>query len=938
MLAIAASKQRIALATLLLNANQSVSVERLIDRLWHDDVPHDARSSLHTHMARLRQALGDGEEGPGLIESGRGGYLLRADAESLDLLRFRRLVAEAAQAPAHAEAPLLREALGLWGRTVLSDVPSEVLHRDDVTALTAEWTKVQGRWFDLALSSGEGAQVIGELRVALSALPLSERLCVQLMLCLYQAGRSAEALETYEEVRRRLREELGLEPSQEMRRVQTLVLRQQPIETWLESGGDAVPRPERRAGPDPRPDEPDARRERAKRLVGRLPADVPTFTGRAAEVESLTAALDLLGVAAIAGPGGIGKSALAVHLAHRIADRFPDGQLYLNLHGANGDVPALSPREALSRVLHAMDVPVSAVPDDLEEAASLFRSVTGGRRLLMVLDNARDVRQIRPLLPGGRGCGVLVTSRRMLTSLDGARHLQLDVLPEEEAHTLLGRLLGAPRLAAEPRASAEVVRRCGGLPLALHIVAARLIIRPAWPVSAMARRLQSAERLPGGELDDDRAIRASFMVSYQDLLTFPGGGPAARVFRLLGLFDGHDIGVRAAAALAGVPAEQAERSLELLVDAQLVQTYAPGRYRLHDLLRLFARELSAQEGDAAGAVRRMLRFYLATARHAVGALSRSQVWRAEVGPAVPAGDGIALETPAQALSWTDAEGHNLVAVVLQAARSKDDDLTVALAATLSYVVFTRGRWRRELRICETAMEAATRSGNPLYQAIIHQNLGTALSASDRMAEAVPHLKQALRAYRQVGVARHEATLLDDLGSALCRLGDHAGSVAHHRQALEIHRRLGNRLGEGITLTNLGLAHQRIRCFRDASRLHHQAIAVFRAAGNHRLHAAALGNLAEACRLAGRPERATGHFEQALDLDRREGHSGSYGHAERLWGLGQALHDLGKLHEARSHWDEAAAILHDLGLISAGERDDIRTSAAPATPKVIQQQL
>ncbi|MEU8360644.1 BTAD domain-containing putative transcriptional regulator [Nonomuraea sp. NPDC048882] len=941
-LAIAASKQRIVLATLLLHANRYVSMERLIDRLWYDGGPYDPRSSLHTHMARLRHTLGDGRDEPGLIETSQGGYLLRACPESLDLLRFRRLVAEATQDQGHAEG-LLQEALGLWRGALLGDVPSDVLHREEVPTLAAEHMSVQERWFDLALRSGQGAQVIGELRAALSAFPLSERLCTQLMLCLYQSGRPAEALEAYEAVRGRLRQELGLEPSQEMRQVQALVLHQQPIEPAHLgiTREDAAPGSEKVKGsavmavaadrssaePDPSP------------LVGRLPADAPTFTGRTGEAKSLISALDQLGVAAIAGPGGVGKSALAIHVTHRIASRFPDGQLYVNLHGATPDVPALTPREALGRVLYAMGAPASAIPDEVEGAANLFRSMTRGKRLFIVLDNARDAGQVRPLLPGDRGCGVLVTSRRMLSSLDGVRHLQLDVLPEGEAHTLLGRLLGTERLEAEPEASAEVVRRCGGLPLALHIVAARLAIRPDWPISAMASRLQGVERWPGsGEKADDQAIRASFMVSYQDLLTCTAGGSAARMFRLLGLFDGHDIGVRAAAALADVPAVQAERLLELLADAQLVQTYVPGRYRMHDLLRLFARERAAEERDAADAVRRLLDFYLATARHAVGALSRSQLWRAEVGPALSPHDGIALRTREEALSWTDTEGHNLVTVVRQAAGSRDDDVTVALAAALSYVLFTRGRWRQELRICETAMEAAIRSGNPLYLAIIHQNLGTALSASDRMADAVPHLEKALRAYRQVGVPRHEATLLDDLGSAMCREGRYAESIDYHRQALRIHRQLGNRLGAGITLTNLGLVHQRIERFHDASRLHNQAIAVFQAADNSRLHAAALGNLAEACRLAGWPERATGHFEQALDLDRRAGHGGSYGYAERLWGLGQALHDLGKIHDARGYWDKAADILHDLGLISASDKHDIQTSAAPETPEVIQRQL
>ncbi|MFG6192577.1 BTAD domain-containing putative transcriptional regulator [Nonomuraea sp. JJY05] len=944
-LPIGAGKQRIALATLLLHANQHVSMDRLVDRLWHDDPPLDPRAAIHTHLTRLRSALNEGRGRSGPIETGGGGYLLRAAPESVDLLRFRQLVAGAAVADGEAKGLLLRQALGLWRGPMLSDVPSDVLHRDDVPSVLAERAHAQEEWFELAWRSGQGPQIIGELRAALTGFPLSERLGTRLMLCLYQGGRQAEALQVYETVRKGLRDEFGLEPGPEMRRVQALVLRQEPVEPVAALTSQESVKPVT----DPTPREsvkpvtasmPQVRPEVAVPPgVGRLPADVRAFTGRAAQVEALTATLERAGVAAIAGTGGIGKSALAVHVAHRVAGRFPDGRLYVDLRGATPDVPPLGPREALGRILHAMGVPASAVPDDVEAAASLFRSMTGTSRLLLVLDNARDAGQVRPLLPGGKGCGVLVTSRRMLTSLDGVRHLQLDVLPEADAHALLGRLVGAPRLAAEPEASAEIVRRCGGLPLALSIVAARLAGRPDRPVAAMAARMRSAGPSPDGGLeDDDRTVRASFMVSYEDLLSSPVGEAAARVFRLLGLFDGHDIGVPAAAALADVPAEQAEGLLELLVDAQLVRTCAPGRYRMHDLLRLFARELSAQDRDAARPVRRMLHFYLATARRAVGVLSLPQLWRAEVGPAIPASSGLLLDTREETLAWADDEAYNAVAVVRQAARGEDDDLTVGLATALSYVLFTRGRWRQELQICRTALVAAIRSRNALYRAIIHQNLGTALSARERMAGAVPHLEQALRAYREVGVPRHEATLLDDLGSASCREGRYAESVDYHRQALKVHRSLGNRLGEGITLSNLGLAHQRMERYREAFHLHGKAIAIFRSSGNGRLHAAALGNLAEACRLSGRAERAIRHFEQALDIDRRAGHGGSYGHAERLWGLGRALHDLGKSYDARLCWDEAATILHDLDLISAGEKRHIQTSTTPETPEVIQRQL
>ncbi len=913
---IPAGKQRIALATLLLNPNRFVSPDHLIERMWEGGVPHDTRSSLHTHIARLRQALG--EQGEDLIETHNGGYVAHAGPESLDLLRFRQLVARAGEAAdPHAEGTLLREALGLWRGPVLLDVPSDALHRNDIRSLLEERLRVRERCFELALRAGEGSQVIGELRAAVAEHPLSERFSAQLMLCLYQAGRQAEALEVYDAVRRSLHDELGLEPGQELRRAQAQVLRQQPIA--------GTPRPPAPAMPVP----------------AELPAAVTTFTGRAEQARGLCAALerDQAGIAAIAGAGGIGKSALAIHVAHRVAARFPDGRLYVNLHGATPEVAPLGAHEVLARFLRSLGVAAGEIPDEVEAAASLFRSLTGGKRLLIVLDNAHDAAQIRPMLPGGGGCGVLVTSRRMLTSIDGAHHVPLDALPSREAHDLLARLVTGERLDAEPEAAAEVLRHCGGLPLALCIAAARLISRPAWPVATLAERL-SAERRRINELEvGDRAIRASFMLSYQDLLTAPGGAAAGFLFRSLGLFDGTDISPPIAAALTGSAVEEAEPLLETLADAQLIQAQAPGRYRMHDLLRLFARELSTMDDtDAAAAVRRLMHCYLATGRTAISLLNPSAAWRAGVGPADLAHTGVALHTTADALAWIDAEAANLVAVVRQAVAAGDDDITLSLAATLSYALYHRGRWGHELLICQAVLGVAKRSGDPRYLGIIHDNLGTALSSTDRVADAVPHLKAALQAYRRAGEGKREATTLDHLAVAMRRLGHFDQSIDYHLEALRLHRAHGNRFGEGIALTNVGLVYQRVERFEEAFQAHLQAFAIFKDSGNTRAQAAVLGNLAEGYRLAGRLQMAIDCFEQTLELDRSANHSGSYGHAERLWGLGRCHHDLGQLDKAKACWDAAATILHRLGLISHEERESILASATPKTPQIIERQL
>ncbi|MDX3108978.1 NB-ARC domain-containing protein [Nonomuraea angiospora] len=364
------------------------------------------------------------------------------------------------------------------------------------------------------------------------------------------------------------------------------------------------------------------------------------------------------------------------------------------------------------------------------EAARLLRSLTAGRRMLFVLDNARDVAQVRDLLPGGAGCRVLLTSRRLLADLDGAEHVQLDVFSPEESYELLERLVGAARLAAEPQAAAQVVRHCGGLPLAVHIAATRLVSRPAWPVAVLADRLGAQHRRMNELRAGDRAIRATFSTSYQQLQAERHGAAATRVFDLLGLFDGADLGTDTVAALADLPAERAWQLLELLADVRLLQTDEPGRYRMHHLARLFAHERAATRGpDAPQAVRRVLHHFLATARRAVRLLNPHPEWPAAIDPVTPVHTGSRLAGPQAAREWADAEAPNLVAVVRQAAETGDDDLTLGLASSLSHLMLHRGRWDQVRQIRRVAAHMVQPGDDP------RADLGVPLPSRGRLAVA-----------------------------------------------------------------------------------------------------------------------------------------------------------------------------------------------------------
>lgn len=580
---IGSPKQRVLLATLVLNAGRTVLVKELADAIWGCDQPTKSRRAVQLYVTRLRAVLARGG-GRHLITTATNGYRLNIRADQCDIGRFRQGLDQADTAlrrgDLDGEAVALAAALSEWRGEPLAGLPSELLQRESAPKLHEQWLHALERRFDVELRRGRHAELVSELVGLTAENPLREPLWVYRIKALAAAGRRADALDSYHAARQQLAEELGVDPGEELQRVHHAVLTGGPLQPDSQAGRVV-------AGLVPR----------------QLPADVPAFAGRAEALASLDALLTAHDqrpaaavVSVIAGTAGIGKTALAIHWARRVADRFPDGQLWLNLDGlARGR--AVSPAQALTHLLRALGVADADVPLDPDGKSNLYRSLMDGRRMLVVLDNARSPEQVRPLLPGAPGCVVLVTSRGQLSGLiatENAHPFGLDLLSSADADKMLAGRLGRERVQADPAAAEEIVDLCARLPLALAIIAARAAAHPEFGLGTFAAELRRAQ----GSLDafagpdPVTGLRTSLSWSYEALST-----PAATLFRLLGAHPGSDIDVPATASLTGLTTRQTRLLLTELRDAHLITEPAPGRYTFHDLLRAYAIELG-QHTDA----------------------------------------------------------------------------------------------------------------------------------------------------------------------------------------------------------------------------------------------------------------------------------------------------------------------------------------------------
>ncbi|HEY8474589.1 MAG TPA: tetratricopeptide repeat protein [Natronosporangium sp.] len=709
---------------------------------------------------------------------------------------------------------------------------------------------------------------------------------------------------------------------------------------------------ERTATPQPRP----------TTVPRQLPLAPAGFTGRTDEVALLSKALavadqpDQPMIMAIHGPGGVGKSALALHTAHSAAADFPDGQLYVDLQGATAGLAPLSPLEVIGRFLRALGAGGSDLCDQLDEAAARFRTVVADRRVLIVLDNAADAGQVRPLLPGTPSCRVLVTSRQPLSGLDGVRQLHLDVLPEPEAITVLARTIGAERVAAEPAAAAELVRRCGGLPLALRIAAARLAARPAWPLAELAQRLADEQR----RLDElrvaDADVRVSIDVSYRQLR---GGGDAkdlaaADAFARLGIWDGPDLPLPVAARLLGQPVAAAETLLERLVDAGLLESRTVGRYHFHDLVRIYARELAVAswpEPERTAALARALRFYTATAWHTLTYFRRGGLRRERADQRWTAG-GQALASPAEAFDWLEAERANLLAAAAQAATVDElDAAAIQLAQALFGFFHDYRYWRDWEAVNQIALRVARRRQDPVAEAQALNDLGASWQVRGAHREAVEWYHRSLAIHQRLGDEAAAAATLNNLGIAHLRLGEYDQAMASFQRSLEIRRAAGDQRGGATVLRNLGALYRRMGRLGEAVECYQTALRTVQALGEPTTEATCLNDLGMAYRLQGRFEEALGYLDRGLRLSREFGvrwltaatldsigtvhheqgryrealdcywqslricqEMGSADHeADVLQNLGLTLRALGDRAAARGHWTEALQIRERLGL-------------------------
>jgi DNA-binding SARP family transcriptional activator len=668
---------RSVLAALLLSANRVVPADRLVDVVWGDRPPASAVASLHNHVMRLRTMLG--RTAAGRIRTVAPGYLIDIADGDLDLTEFVRRYrcgrAALAASDWKAASRELTSALSLWRGEPLEDVTSRLLHEREVPQLTQMRLEALEARIDADLHLGRHEELIAELGALTAAHPLRERFHAQLMLAHYQAGRQAEALSAFQRIRELLAEELGVDPCPDLQRLHQQILAQEL--------GPATP----------------ARWPGTVRPA-QLPADTDDFTGRADQVALLTGLADAAGqpsasgrvpVCVVTGLAGIGKTSLAVHAAHKIRDRFPDGQLYAQL-GGGGAHPAHS-GQVLRGFLRGLGADPARIPSGESERAALFRSMLAGRRVLILLDDARDSGHIASLLPGTAGCAVIVTSRNPLADLPGARRLELGAMTGGQALELLSRIIGAERVQAEARAAAEVAGLCAGLPLALRIAGSRLAARPHWRIEDLAARLTGPGRLDElavGAL----SVRASFAASYAGLRGDRAGLTPARAFRLLGLWEGPDISPPAAAALFGVDVAAAEKALEALLDRHLLEPAgSAGRYRLQDLLGVYAAERAREEEPRAerhARVGQLLAWYL----HST--VAADQVMAPGTRP-VPLGrppEGVRPSQPSgpdQAAGWLEAELPNLHAAVRAAAARQDHETAWQLAAALAVAHWRTGK-------------------------------------------------------------------------------------------------------------------------------------------------------------------------------------------------------------------------------------------------------
>jgi DNA-binding SARP family transcriptional activator/Tfp pilus assembly protein PilF len=899
---ISAGRQRALLAALLMRAGAVVPADALAEFLWDGAPPFGAETTLRSHVMRLRRVLGPAAGAR--VVTRYPGYQIEATEEEVDLLRFRCLCRNggaAVRAGEWARAwEMLDEALGLWRGKPLADIPSDLLRREHLPGLEQLRLQAAELRVDAGLQQGFHAELVPELESLAARHPMQERFHAQLMLALVRCGRQAEALEAYQSAREVLVEQLGAEPGAELRELHRRVLDGDPA---LATPGSAALAGDRHAAVVPR----------------ELPAPVAGFVGRAAELAALTELLDRSGdqvpgvtvISAIDGTAGVGKTALAVHWAYQVAGRFPDGQLYVNLRGYDPDRP-MPTGDALAGFLRTLGVPGQEIPPEEDERAARYRSLLSGKRMLVLLDNAGSVEQVRPLLPGSPACAVVITSRDSLAGLvarDGARRLDLDVLPLDEAVGLLRELIGA-RVDDDPGAAETLAVQCCRLPLALRVAAELAAARPTTPLAELTGELADQHKrldlLDAGG-DPRTAVRAVFSWSYRQL-----DAGAAHAFRLLGLHPGPDFEAYAAAALTGTSLEDANRTLDVLSRAHLLQWAGSIRYRMHDLLRAYARFLATAddgEDEQRAALTRLFDHYLHTASVATDTVYATERHRRprvtpQAAPGPPLTDSVA------ARAWLDAERANLAATTVHTCEQSWPGHAARLAVTLFRYLDSGGYYPEAIIIQSHGLRAARRTGDADAEVATLNALGVAYLRQGRCQQAAKYLQQTLTRSRDTGNRLREGRALGNLGIASFLAGSYSQATGYYQQALALCHETGDPLSEAIVLNNLSEIDWRQGRYHQAAKRCQQAVVLERETGDRDNEAHTLVNLGIVDLRLGRCQQAVDHLRRALALFRE--HGDRDGEAEALTRLGAVESRLGRHDEAIGrHW-QALALFREIG--------------------------
>lgn len=883
-MALGAPKARILLSCLLLQANQVVTSEALVDQLWGDVPPRGARNTLQTYVMRLRQALGPAGK---LILTRPSGYVLETPDQTIDLQKCRQHFDLARQTAIRddlsAEAAELHAGLALWRGRPLQDVPSASLQRDDVPALMEEWFQATERRIDIDLRLRKHAEVVAELRSLTSTHPLRERLWARLMQALHGAGRQSEALQAYLDVSAILRNELGIDPCDELQSLQRHILRR-----------DTEP--------------PDTRATEQARVPHRapfqLPADVADFVGRETiihRIRGLCFATNpdetrrWMPLAVLAGQPGVGKTALAIHIGHEFASEFPDGVLYLNMRGYSAS-PPMSATEALARILRALGAAPEDIPAEVDEQASVFRSLVAHRRVMIILDDAASPDQVRPLLPGTASCAVIVTSRDTLHGLavvNGAHLLAINAISTSDGVRLLSSQLNS-RVLAEPAAAEELVKRCGHLPLAIRIAAATLAAAPQLSIADYSAQLVAGNRLSMLAIDGDEeaAVEMAFDLSYSRLKP-----DLARVFRYLSLVPGPDFDVCAVANLAHTDPNSAKRLLERLVNASLLQSAAPGRFQFHDLIREYAnKRCSIEETIRAReeAFGRLLWFYTYTADKAGRALypdmPRLRLALQGTPPTLPR-----WASKREAFEWLQAETPNIEAMILNVLAT-GSNRPVWLLADAMLGLFDRQRLDNVWRSTFTAaLAVATRQNSLDGSAAMNRGLGKLHFLRSQFHAAEERYAIATDAFRECGDHVNEARSRNSLASLAVQFERYDEAMDQYHRALGA---LGDGPGRADVLANLGTTLVLLGRHQEAATLLDDAAELAQQLGLTHLRPRVASALALNELWCGQLSQASRHLRAAYE---------TWSQLKYRHGLAQTLRNMAEVHLEAEQIDKAESL-------------------------------